>query len=169
MLSNVESKLLRERDDQKIQKESQLALLLFNEPEHLPTPLRWDACRQLDASLPLHDHYAVLVARGASPVTLAHLEQATDVWKRDWYGIVKEDEAVIIVSIIQGDHAGTLQELGQTLLQRLPIDFHGRVGGSDLFQGASWLRQAYLQAEIALQSAWYEEKKKSICELCTPS
>lgn len=156
LLRKVEGSLAQEREKEHAMQEDRLGLLLFNEAELLPKQLRDEAGKALELSPLFSDPYAVYIIRGnlpESPETM--LETAVSGWLRKWKLMAGEDGYALIVGMNSADHAERVSEIGQTLLHRLPPSFEGRMGGSDVFRGASWLREAYRQAELAIQHAWY--------------
>lgn len=156
LLLKVRLGLERERARMRGRATDQVRLLLFGEPDTMPAHLREEAYAGL-GKLPLFaDHFAVFVLSSHSGTALAQIESASRGWQRGWLAVPKADGvAAVVVSIGAGDHADTVSELGQTLQRLLPGRFIGRIGASDVFRGPAWLREAYLQAIVAMQHAWY--------------
>ncbi|MBO9596791.1 MAG: response regulator [Cohnella sp.] len=161
LLRKVDGILAQEREKAHAMQEDQLGLLLFNEAEQLPKQLRHEAGKALELSPLFSEPYAVYIIRGnmpESPETL--LEIAAAGWLNKWKLMAGEDSYALIVGMSSADHADRAREIGQTLLHRLPTSFEGRIGGSDVFRGSSWLREAYRQAESAIQHAWYDSGRR---------
>lgn len=163
LLRKVSDGLAKEQEKKHAMQEDQLGLLLFNEADLLPKQLRLEAGKALELSPLFSEPYAVFVIRGElAPSPEAALESAAAGWLPQWKLLPGEDAHVLLVGLSPTDHAERTAELGQTLLHRLPPSFEGRIGCSDAFRGANWLREAYRQAELALQSAWYESGRRAI-------
>lgn len=156
LLRKVSDSLALEREKHHAMQESQLGLLLFNEAKQLPKQLRNDAGKALELSPLFSEPYAVFVIRGDMPSPETMLETAASGWLTKWKLLEGDDSYALIVGMSSTDHAERAREIGQTLLHRLSPEFEGRIGGSDVFRGASWVREAYRQAELALQHAWYD-------------
>lgn len=156
LLRKVRSGLERERARTSGRTTDQIRMLLFGEPDAMPPHLREEACAELRNHPLFADHFAVFVLYSHSGAALAHIESASRGWQRDGLAVSKDDSvAAVVVPIREGDHADTVNELGQTLQRLLPVRCNGRIGAGDVFRGPEWLREAYLQATAAMQHAWY--------------
>lgn len=164
LLHKTRIKLEQERIMESVNQDEQLKLLLFNDMESLPKHLRLEACRQLEQTPLFQDAYAVFVLRGRPRLQLEQMQSATSGWLSKWTMAEWEDRIILIVGILSSEHANRVRELGQTLLQRLPVVFEGHLGGSDVFRGTTWLREAYRQGDQALQHAWYDTGKKAFAD-----
>lgn len=163
LLGKVRDGLAKEREKKQAMQEDQLGLLLFNEAELLPKQLRLEAGKALELSPLFGEPYAVFIVRGElSPSPEAAMESAASGWLAQWKLLQGEDAHVLLASLSPNDHAERAAEIGQTLLHRLPPSFEGRIGGSDAFRGANWLREAYRQAELAMQVAWYDAGRRAM-------
>lgn len=161
LLRKVDESLTQEREKEHALRDDQLGLLLFNEAELLPKQLRQEAGKALELSPLFSNPYAVYIIRGKVPGSLeSMLETAAAGWLHNWKLVAGDDSYALIVGMNSADHAERAREIGQTLLHRLPPSFEGRIGGSDVFRGASWLREAYRQAELAIQHAWYDTGRR---------
>ncbi|MFC5529205.1 response regulator [Cohnella yongneupensis] len=164
LLRKVSDSLAEEREKKHALQEDQMGLLLFNEAELLPKHLRLEAGKALELTPLFSEPYAVYVIRGTLPSPDAMMEAATSGWLSNWKLLKGDDSLALIVGMNSTDHAERVHEIGQTLAHRLPPSFDGRIGGSDVFRGSSWLREAYRQAEHAMQFAWYESGRRSFVD-----
>ncbi|MFC5467277.1 response regulator [Cohnella suwonensis] len=168
LIRKVAQGIERSKESELSEEEDRLKLLLFNETESLPEHLRLEACRRLDGTETFREAYGVLIVRGApssdSETASPTPEDAIFDWLQKRVLLRLGGRTVAIVPIGEAEHADRIRELGQTLLQRLPVGFEGRVGGSDVFRGSAWLREAYRQAEIAMEHAWYENGRRAFAD-----
>ncbi len=164
LLHKMRIKLEQEQLLESVTLDDHLRLLLFNDVESLPKHLRLEACRELERTPLFQEPYAVIVLRGTSTISLEQMKTATSGWLSDWKMLEWDDRIVLIVGINSSEHADRVRELGQTLLHRLPVVFEGRLGGSDVFRGTSWLREAYRQGDTAMQHAWYDNGKRAFAD-----
>ncbi|WP_256756986.1 response regulator [Cohnella sp. WQ 127256] len=164
MLHKVRDKLEYDQQAGEVNQDDQLKLLLFNDTEALPKPLRVEACRQLEQTPLFQQPYFVFVMRGHTPLTIEQMRKVVSGWLANWTIVEREDRVILIVGIPSTEHADRVRELGQTLLHRLPVSYEGRLGASDVFQGTTWLREAYRQADCALQQAWYDTGKMAFTD-----
>ncbi|WP_027085223.1 response regulator [Cohnella panacarvi] len=161
LLRKVDECLALEREKELAMREDQLGLLLFNEAELLPKQLRQEAGKALELSPLFSVPYAVYIIRSNMPESPEEmLESAAEGWLQSWKLMAGDDCYALIVGMNCADHAESAREIGHTLLYRLPPSFEGRIGGSNVFRGASWLREAYRQAELAIQHAWYDSGRR---------
>jgi two-component system response regulator YesN len=164
LLHKVRIKLEHEKLQESVTQDDQIKLLLFNDTETLPKHLRLEACRELELTPQFQEPYALFVLRGFPQLTLEQMAAATSGWLSKWKMLEWDDRIVLIVGINSSEHADRVRELGQTLLHRLPAAYEGRLGGSDVFQGTTWLREAYRQGDYALQHAWYDTGKRAFAD-----
>jgi two-component system response regulator YesN len=158
LLNKVKISLQKEQERESIRREDHLRLLMFSEPDTVPPHLREEASRELAGTALFQDHFAVFVVHGIRPGLLQEVCSAASAWHREWTAEPWDAGLVALIAAIkEGDDAYTVSELGQTLLQRLPAGFRGRIGAGDVFRGAKWLREAYRQALAAVQHGWYSE------------
>ncbi|MFD0670781.1 response regulator [Cohnella sp. GCM10027633] len=155
LLRKVGDSLAQEREREHAREEDQLGLLLFNEAEQLPKHLRDETSKALELSPSFIEPYAVFVIRGRTEMSARIIDTATAGWLPRRKVLEGDDAYALVVWLSSTDHAERAKEIGQTLLQRLPVAFEGRIGGSGVFRGATWLREACRQAEQALQHAWF--------------
>lgn len=160
LLHKVKNKLKKEMQLKDVTHDDQIRLLLFNDTDHLPKHLRLEACRELEQMPLFQEAFTVFVLRGSPLLTLELIQAATQGWLTNWKMVEWDtDQIVLVVGISSSEHADRVKEVGQTLQHRLPASYAGRLGGSDIFRGTTWLREAYRQGEIAMQQAWYETGK----------
>ncbi|WEK55475.1 MAG: response regulator [Candidatus Cohnella colombiensis] len=160
LLYKVKADLDKNKLKQQLTHENHIRLLLYNDNELLPTHLKLEAGSALDFTPFFQKPYVVFVIRGNPKLTEKSIQDASMSLLTNWRMFEHEDQLTLIVGLNSSDHADRAREIGQTLLTRLPFGFEGRMGGSDVFTGTSWLRQAFRQAEFALQNAWYDEGRK---------
>jgi len=164
MLHQVRIELEQEQLKANVNQDDHLKLLLFNEMESLPQHLRLEACRELEQTSLFQEPYAVFVLRGHPQLTLAQVQAAVSGWLTKWSMVEWDDRIVLIIEIHSTEHADRARELGQTLLHRLQVSTAIRLGGSDVFRGTVWLREAYRQGEYAMQLAWYDSGNKAFAD-----
>jgi len=158
LLERVGDESARKRDSEQSRVDDLFRLLLLNEMSGLPAHLVDDAAKELETLPLMRENFAVFVAKGAPSLSLDRWSDAAAFSRRERFVLLKDERTIAAVFAIGGrDHASTTKELGQTLLMKLPPGFRGRLGCSNVFGGPKFLRQAYTQAEQAIEHAWYSE------------
>lgn len=157
LLRKVKAELRSEfaRDTDRLREYARL--LLFGESDAAAVPLGDTAIRELARMRLFAGHYAVLAVHGYPEAPPAPIESAAVQWRRDFLALPRGPYlAAVVVAIQDGDDAGIVSELGQSMLRRLPHSLCGHIGASEVFRGPDWLRDAYRQSAAAVQHAWYE-------------
>lgn len=158
LLRKVKAELRSESARDSDRQRDYARLLLFGESETATVPLGETAIRELTRTSLFAGHYAVFAVHGNPETPLEAIESAAAEWRRDVLALSRGPYmAAVVVAIRDGDEAGIVSELGQSLLRRLPRTFCGRIGASEVFRGPDWLRGAYRQAAAAVQHAWYDQ------------
>ncbi|MFC4304286.1 response regulator transcription factor [Cohnella boryungensis] len=160
LLERVGADIQKGRDSRQLRIEDRLKLLLLNDPADLPAQTMGEAAKELSMIPLLQESFAVFMAKGPSGIPSDKWAVMAGSPLRERF-VLKRDErtTAVIVAIGGRDHANTTKELGQTLPMRLPAAYRGRIGCSDVHAGPQSLRQAYLEAERAIEFAWYSEGK----------
>ncbi|QJD82041.1 response regulator transcription factor [Cohnella herbarum] len=169
MLYQVRDKLEQEYAMIKENQDERLKLLLFNDAESLPKHIRLEACRQLEQWPLFQDAYAVFVLRGNPRMSHEQMSSVTAAWLPKSVLLEWDERMILIVGIHNSEHADRVRELGQTLLHRLPVNQEARIGGSDVFRGTTWLREAFRQGDQAMQQAWYDAGKRAFSDYARKS
>lgn len=164
LLRKVREKLEKDQQLDNVAQDDQLKLILFNNSEMLPKHLRSETCRELDRMPLFQQSFMVFVIRGAEQLTIEQMNSIVSGWLTNWSMVEWDESMVMIVGLNSNEHADRVREVGQTLLHRLPPSYSGALGGSDVFRGTTWLREAYKQADLAMQYAWYEPSKRSFAD-----
>jgi two-component system response regulator YesN len=164
LLHKVRQKLDKEQRLRDITHDDQLKLILINDPEVLPEHLRLEACEELEHMPLFQEAYMVFVIRGEQQLTQDQIQGLVSGWLPNWLTVEWDDHIVLIVGISSSEHADRVREVGQTLMHRLPVNYKGRIGGSDVFRGTAWLREAYRQGILAMQYAWYDTGKSAFAD-----
>jgi two-component system response regulator YesN len=165
LLQRVKNNIEIERYRKEVATEEHIRLLLRNDPDHLPEHMIQGANRDLGQTLLLRDHFAVLLVRAEPDLPADRIEHCMSYWNREYRLVAWEPRHTVIVAAIrEGDHADTARELAYTLLQQLPHSSAVRIGVSGIHQGPLKLRDAYVQAELCMQSSWYEPGPKAMAD-----
>ncbi|MEK0312943.1 response regulator [Cohnella sp. 56] len=163
LLHRIRNNLELERYRKAVAAEEHIRLLLGSDIRHLPDHMTQGASRELSQIGLFKEHFAVVLLRSDPELSGERLAAYTEAWHREHRSIVLEPrQSVIVVSIGQGDHDDTVRGLASTLLQRIPHAVHVRIGVSAVHQGPLKLRDAYIEAEAALQQVWYEKEIKAM-------
>jgi len=158
LLGKVKSEIRRDYARDTDRQRDYARLLLFGESEAATAPLGETAIRELARTGLFAGHYAVIAVHGNPEASPEQIESAAAEWRRDYLTLSRDGYmAAVVVNVQDGDEAGIVSELGQSLLRRLPRAFCGRLGASEVFRGPAWLRDAYRQAAAAVQHAWYDQ------------
>lgn len=163
LLRRVQHNLELESYRKAVAAEEHIRLLLGSDVRHLPAHMTQGASRELSQIGLFAEHFAVILLRTDPELTAERLAFYMESWQREFRSFVLEPrQSAIVVAIGQGDHDDTARGLASTLLQRIPHAVHVRIGVSAVHQGALKLRDAYVEAEAALQQVWYERESKAL-------
>lgn len=164
MLARMHAAIEEEAERSAADFEKRLRLLLVPDEEAVPGQFREEAAKELQDHPLFREAYAVVRVRTEPAAPLKELHGALDVVGRPWTALEFGGGTTVIVSIRLTDHYDTIREQGQTLMQRMSVLRHVRVGASEPFRGPIWLPKAAEQAEAALHRAWFEPGRHAFAD-----
>lgn len=156
MLAKIEASVKQENSRKRLETEDLVSLLLFADDRQMPAALKDEVSSELDRSCLFAEHYAVLLIGAEPAITDEQLEKFTADWQRERKIVKNESQRkAVVIAVGENDHANTVRDLTLTLLQRMPSFTKAKIGISGVFSGSTGLQQAYREASIAYQHAWY--------------